>query len=172
MAKQKLNTVRVNNKEWNKIKRRMTSGGDSIVAKVGFFPESRYGPENDNLPVATVAMWQEEGTRGGQNNGSGIPARPFMRYTIESLRKGDKDYSNILRREFVRFLDGKITKSKMISELGDYTKDQMKDNIVRWSTPPNSQSTIDRKGFNDPLVESGKMWQSVDSKLGRRTIKK
>lgn len=160
--------LRKDTREWEKIKRRMVKAKTNVDAKVGFFPESRYGPDNDNLSVAQVAQWQEEGTRGGQKNGSGIPARPFMRTSIRGLRK-DKDFSKAVIEGFVGLLDNRLTASAWAESLGLVAKRSMQDNIVKWATPPNSQRTIDLKGFNDPLVERGKMWESVDVKLGRKT---
>lgn len=51
---------------------------DKKVVQVGFF-DTYYGPENYNLPVATVAMWNEEG--------EGVPMRSFIRAGfIETLK--------------------------------------------------------------------------------------
>lgn len=51
---------------------------DKKVVQVGFF-DTYYGPENDNLPVATVAMWNEEG--------EGVQMRSFIRAGfIETLK--------------------------------------------------------------------------------------
>lgn len=170
MARQKPNTLRVDNREWKKMRKRLRQGNADVVANVGFFPESRYGPENDNLPVAQVAQWSEEGTRGGQNNGSGIPARPFMRYTIQSLRK-DKEVSKILTREFNLFLEGRSTRTQMARSLGEHAKREMKANMVKWSAPENSPFTVQQKGFNNPLIETGQMYDSVDVKMGKRAKK-
>ena len=37
----------------------------------------------------------------------------------------------------------------------------LKETIAEWSDPPNAPLTIERKGFNDPLVETGKLWNAA-----------
>ena len=41
----------------------------------------------------------------------------------------------------------------------------MKSVIDEWTTPPNSAATIQRKGKDDPLVDTGKMRDSVEYRI-------
>ena len=54
---------------WESMKKNLKAG-KHLSVNVGFFDEM-YGPENDNLYVAQVAQWQEEGT-------DKIPMRPLV----------------------------------------------------------------------------------------------
>lgn len=157
----------VDNSQWEKMKKNLMKG-QHLAAKVGFF-DSYYGPENDNLSVAQVAQWQEEGTRGGQGNGSGIPMRPFMRYYIMKLETDEK-----LVRELAPFIHqiaiGTMTWTQLYSKLGIELVADLKQVIEKWSIPMNSPSTVKQKGFNDPLIDTKKMMDSVEYQLGRKSL--
>jgi hypothetical protein len=43
----------------------------------------------------------------------------------------------------------------------------LQNEIIAWDTPPNSPQTVEAKGFNDPLINTGKMLESVDFKVER-----
>ena len=61
------------------LKKRLAKLAEAEV-EVGFFPESKYGPENGNLHVAAVAWMQQKGA-------NEYPARPFFDNTVEDRRK-------------------------------------------------------------------------------------
>jgi hypothetical protein len=46
--------------------------------------------------------------------------------------------------------------------MGERIKGQIQSSIIAFSEPPNAKSTVDKKGFNDPLVWSGDKLNSVD----------
>src|SRR5690554_5364079 len=158
MAK-KYSIVEKNDKLWQQMKKRLTAL-DGIEARVGWFSGQNYGPENDNLPIAQVAQFNEEGTRGGQGNGSGIPSRPFIRTLFMSLKKSSS-FRSYVASELRMYFAGQKTANKMMSALGNYVREEMRKSITEWTTPPNSPYTIAKKGFNDPLVETGLMGRSI-----------
>lgn len=131
----------------------------NLVSKTGFFPESVYGSENDNLPVAQVAQWNEEGT---ETN----PIRPFMRVGF-GLRIERGEYDKIFNASIGRILDGRSSFIQEYRFIGNIFERDMKKVIADWSTPPNSPRTIEEKGFNDPLVDSETMLSEVKSKVER-----
>ncbi len=49
--------------------------------------------------------------------------------------------------------------------VGEKMKDQMVQTIVDFSTPANAPTTIKKKGFDDPLIETGHMMRSVRAKV-------
>lgn len=142
---------------WGSLSKQFTNTDSGL--SIGFFPEYSYGAENDNLPVATVAQWNEEGT-------STNPVRPFMRVGFAlPLEKGK--YDKLFLQSISRILEGKSNFSQEYKILGPVFVKDMKKSIVDWSTPPNSPRTVEEKGFNDPLIDSGKMLESVDYKIER-----
>jgi hypothetical protein len=41
----------------------------------------------------------------------------------------------------------------------------IRESLVNWTTPPNAPSTIARKGFNKPLIDTGFMQRKIDYKV-------
>lgn len=147
-------------KEWNALVKRLENLS-SLDLQVGFFEDAKYGSENNNLHVATVASWQEQGNPVFNVN---YPARPFMRVGLrDSLRRGG--YKNEMAQVFTNVMIRKKSSQKELSQLGDKLATELSNIIYAWDTPPNSPSTVDQKGFNDPLVETGTMAESTDYKV-------
>lgn len=125
-----------------------------MEVEVGFFEEDRYGPENHNLPVATVAAYNEFGTTKN-------PQRPFMTDTFSEntnqlyMAKGMKSV----------FLDAFQTGraiQRLLKALGHTGAELMKVTIQQYAAAGgNSQATISRKGRDSPLIDTGKMIESV-----------
>lgn len=155
--------------KWN------TTGLDRILKRLevlqskevrwGFFEESRYTKANDRLPVAEVAKRQEEGMSEYR-----VPSRPF--FTTNVLRiKSIGDPVNV--KVYIR-LKGLVTdymlgfRSKSFKPLQEALQQSLQLEILDWSSPPNAKSTIERKGFDDPLIHTGKMYDSVKAKLVTR----
>ena len=129
--------------------------------EVGFFPVSTY---NNGLPVAQVAYWQEYGTYN-------IPVRAFFRTTFQNEKYN-------IGSEFAKQLkSSKFDIDLSFKYLGNYLKYKLQEAIQDWDNPANAPITIDGgwmknkksgkvfkvegKGFNNPLVWSGKMTESV-----------
>lgn len=135
------------------------SGGDKLARKlaeiakgmtpgsldVGFMAGATYP---DGTPVAQVAFWNEFGT-------NRTPARPFFRTMIAKESKG---WPELLGKAAVHT---SYNTRKALSLIGEKINDDLKTSIVNWQDPPNAQSTVDRKGFNDPLIDTGDMLRST-----------
>lgn len=119
--------------------------------QVGFLGDQTYP---DGTPVATVAAVQ--------NNGSpamGIPPRPFMSNAV-------RDH----RAEWNKAMSVALTQNDMdataaLTVVGLQMEEDIRQSIRDTNSPPNAPSTIRRKGFDDPLVASGLMIDSVASKV-------
>lgn len=156
--------VKVDTKVWEKLKRSMLRSTQYEI-KLGWFPEHKYGPDNNNLQMAQVAQWQEEGTQGGQGNGSGIPPRPFMRVGLWSrlTAKGGQDlfedvmYNIATGQDVLRPVNGGLIPAERI----------LKNVMQTWNSPPNASSTVAQKGFNDPLIETGQLIDAVKAKASK-----
>lgn len=137
------------------------SGGDKLEAalakiadrmegslKVGFLAGATY-PDEAGTPVAQVAFWNEYGT-------SRSPARPFFRTMIANESDG---WADVLARaaEYYNY-DG----AKALAAMGEHIRGQLQNSIRGWQDPPNAPYTIERKGFNAPLRDTGHMLNSVD----------
>jgi len=152
-------TLKIDTSIWDKIKRNILVGNDLEVS-TGFFEGSIYGSENNNAQVAQIARDNEEGTVKN-------PTRPFMRVGFGG--KVAKQLPELFRASMKRIAEGKTTFRQEYTKLGPILTSEMKQSIIEWSTPPNSPSTIAEKGFNDPLIKTGKMLESVESKVEAKT---
>ncbi|WP_338885314.1 hypothetical protein [Xenorhabdus sp. TH1] len=130
--------------------------------KVGFFEHSQYP---DGTPMAYVAAIQELGYPAGN-----IPPRPFMR---PAIRDNQAKYADLMFRAAKAAINGNITVSEGLTQIGDVAAGDIKIAIQSVTTPPLKDSTVKAranrhskgKATNKPLVDSGLMLQSVNSSV-------
>ena len=125
---------------------------DGLCAFVGFQDRSgKYEKGKNPASVAQVAMFNEYGTEN-------MPARPFMRNTLEKHSDELKDFStNVVLKGVMNGDDAKTAMNKM----GSYTKGLMQREIRDGEYAPNAPSTIRKKKSSHPLIDTGRMRQSV-----------
>lgn len=111
--------------------------------EVGFWDDTY----SDGKSVASVAAFNEYG-------GGNTPPRPFMRNCVKRNRK---KWRNAVQDILPVNLDIK----KTFQTLGEDMVEDLKYEIYATNTPPNAPSTVKRKGFNKPLIDTGKMVSSV-----------
>ena len=85
-----------------------------------------------------------------------IPARPFFRTMV--ARNKDQ-FGTILARAVVK---NDFDAHAALTVLGTVVGTELKRTIIGWTTPSNAKRTIERKGFDDPLNESGEMQNTVN----------
>ena len=121
---------------------------DAGTLSVGFMSGAKYP---DGTPVAQVAFYNEFGTKD-------IPTRPFFRKMIadESGTWGPK-LAKLLAKDF----EGE----KALNSLGMDISGALEESIVGWTTPANAPSTIAKKGFDKPLIDTGHMKSSITHKV-------
>lgn len=144
-----------NTAQWDKLKANLLKNIPQL--NTGFFSNSSYGPENDNLPVATVAQWNEEGS-------SDNPPRPFMRVGFGGVLRAGKLDKNIANA-ITRIAEGE-SPMQSLKILGPVFVNEMRQQIIDWDSPANSPRTVAEKGFNDPLRDTDTMLNSVDYRVG------
>lgn len=129
----------------------------STELETGFLGGQTY-PNGEK--VSEVAMKNEYGGIGYLPDGPiHIPPRPFFRATIEQNK--DNWSRNILQD-----LEKNGDFEKTLTKLGKEIKQKLQENIKKWDSPPNSPRTIAYKGFNDPLIHTRLMLNSVNYQVG------
>lgn len=119
--------------------------GRGAVAKVGFFEGAT---EADGTSVPLVAALNEYGTKNS-------PPRPFFRQTIDSRADAwAKNIGTALKKT------GYDAKTAM-GLVGQGAKEDIQRTINQFATPPNAPSTIARKGFDHPLIDTATLLNSV-----------
>ncbi|HGM5253381.1 TPA: hypothetical protein ACKP06_000403 [Serratia marcescens] len=129
------------------------SSGKSL--KVGFLADATY---EDGTPVALVAAANEFGkmvmTKAGESYFQ-LP-RPFFRNMISAnSAQWPGEFSQLIRSSNY---DARLA----LGLMGERIKSQLQDSIRELNSPPLAESTIKRKGFDKPLVDTGHMQNSVD----------
>jgi len=115
----------------------------SATLKVGFWDDTY----SDGKSVAGIATFNEYG-------GGHTPPRPFMRNCVKRNRK---KWRNVVQD----ILPVNLNIKKTFQTLGEDMVEDLRMEIYRTNTPPNAPSTIKRKGFNKPLIDTGKMVNSI-----------
>ena len=128
---------------------RLTKEMEGKRIEVGFNESS--GSYEDGPTVAQVAAWNEYGTEHS-------PSRPFMRQTMKDYRDDISTFAGEALKTAAAE-HGDI--APVLNKVGAYTKGKMQKEIRDGDWTPNAPSTIAKKGSSRPLIDSGRMRQSI-----------
>lgn len=156
-------SLKSDDKVWKRMAKNLSRGGQK-TATVGWWNSVH----PTGIPVAQVAQLNEEGHENGAGSaypGTITPARPFIR--LGFLPKVGKVLPSFTSQAHAVAMGAK-TWTQVNHEMGWQLKGILQDVIEAWSTPPNRPATIALKGRNDPLVDSGTMLDTVQTKVIRK----
>lgn len=94
----------------------------------------------------------------GSNDGH-VPERSFLRSTIDENRT---EYEAAIARSLLRTITGQATLRKGLEKLGTLVAADVKRKITILEDPPNAFSTIEQKGSDNPLIDTGRLRASID----------
>jgi len=97
-----------------------------------------------------------------------IPARPSL---VPGIDSGMEDYINVLKKGVKETVDKNKDLDKSLNAVGQLAVGNVQEYMVALKTPANAQSTIRRKGTNNPLIDNGLMKSSVTYKLSKTKTK-
>lgn len=107
------------------------------------------------LSMPEIASANEFGTKT-------IPARPFMRTSFdENFQKINK----LINQQYDKVIGEKLTADEALTGIGVTMVGLIQLKINQIYSPPNSPSTIAKKGSSKPLIDFGQMIQSVREKV-------
>ena len=152
--------ITVDKKVWLNLKKEFVKAAANEL-QVGWFESDRYGSDNDNLQMAQVAQWQEEGVAS-----KGIPPRPFMRVGFRDKLIGTNGKASFER--IIKSVASGGDTFKAISLEGDNFTKMLQDAMYSWNAPMNAPLTIELKGFNDPLIETAQLVEGASSKVAKK----
>lgn len=151
--------IEVDKSVWNKMKRNL-SKGDNTEVRVGWFESDKY---EDGTQVAYIAKINEEGHINGTGSafpGTVTPPRPFMRREFMlPIQKGAYDAYFI--ESIQKIAEGTSTFEQEYKKIGKMAREDLQEVIQDFDNPNNSAKTIELKGFDNALIETGKMHDSV-----------
>lgn len=156
-------SLKSNDKVWRKMARNLSKGGDK-TSSVGWWNSMH----PTGVPTAQVAAWNEDGHYNGIGSiapGAWTPSRPFMsKGFMPEAVKALPEFFPLVNRVAMGFMSWK----QLHEQIGMKMKPLLQDIIEAWSSPANSPTTVKIKGFNDPLIHSGHMLDTVKYKVGRK----
>ncbi len=120
-----------------------------LEVRIGF--QHGQATEEDGTDICDVAAWNELGTVKS-------PSRPFLRKSVD---ENEEKINHFLQSKKADLLQGKSAE-QVLKEIGLFQKDLIQEKITEGSFTPNAASTIRKKGSNKPLVDTGRMRQSVN----------
>lgn len=109
------------------------------------------GIVSERPDLADIARWNEFGT-------AHIPERSFLRATIDLNRA---KYLRMLQDAVGAMIDG-MPPLMAYGRIGMVAVGDVQRRIVQRIPPPNAPSTIAKKGSDVPLIDTGRLRQSVD----------
>ena len=115
------------------------------------------GETNEGTAIVDYAVYNEFGT-------SRIPPRPFMATTADNNREKVLAFAGAL---VGRMIDGHINSDTVLRNLGEFYQARIQEtirNAKSWAAP-NAPSTIAMKGSSSPLIDSGRLLQSIRYEL-------
>lgn len=153
--------LKVDKSAWVKMKKELLKGS-ALEAQIGIVDPIHYGSDNDNLAVAQVWQWQEEGLPA-----KNIPTRAAIRVGFMApIKKGS--YDKLFVESMQRIAEGNSTFKQEYTRIGTQAKADLKKAVADWDTPPNSPFTVAEKGFNNPLIDTGLLYESIDFKVDNK----
>ena len=122
------------------------------VVDVGIIGSGADAPaDGGGLTVGQLAEWHEFGV--------GVPQRSFLRAWADADRAKIDDTIRKLMRKVIK---GDLTKDQALAQFGAWAQGQAQAFISAGRvTPPLHPATIDRKGSDVPLIDTGQLRSSI-----------
>lgn len=133
-----------------------------FIAKAGFVEGKA---SKDSVFKATINHF------GGTSSdfGNPIPPRPFITDAFDPLAP---EYAAEIEEAVNKFFTsrgkfGARQIERAMNQVAARVAGDIDASLLAWSDPPNAPYTVFRKGFNDPLVETGAMANDIDYEVTR-----
>ena len=159
--------LKVDKSGWEKIKKSLRELDQNEV-QVGWFEGQRY---ESGIHLAYVAKLNEEGHINGTDSvfpGAITPPRPFMRV---GLRDAIKNGPN--KQQFQYMIEAVLSGQSTMAVLQKSTnvfEQTLRQVMLDWDTPRNAPITVELKGFDDPLRNTGELISEVTAKVAKKGI--
>lgn len=111
------------------------------------------GEETDEngTDICDIAAWNELGTEN-------MPARPFLRKSVDENVSKISAFCQAQAKSVAKGGDARAC----LTAIGTYAKGIVQEKISSGSYEPNAPSTIEKKKSDKPLIDTGRMRQSVN----------
>ena len=113
--------------------------------------------EEDGTDICDIAAWNELGT-------VNMPSRPFLRMSVDDNSDKINSFMSAQKRSII---NGEPA-DRILKKIGIFQKDLIQEKITEGSFAPNAPSTIKAKGSSKPLIDTGRMRQSVNFEIKQK----
>lgn len=127
----------------------------ALEVRVGF--QHGKATEEDGTDICDVAAWNELGT-------VNMPSRPFLRKSVDENEGKINSFLQSKKDDLVRG----VSAEQVLKEIGIFQKDLIQEKITNGSFAPNAESTVRQKGSSKPLIDTGRMRQSVNYEIKKK----
>lgn len=125
--------------------------GSSLGELSVYLPDEMHvQPGHNAVPIGLVLNANENGVVGA--DGWRIPPRPALGSAIAN---NQDSWLRSARARLAMAVRGRTNLTTTIRRLGKRILDDIERSFSAWSSPANAPSTVRKKGFNDPLEETG-----------------
>jgi hypothetical protein len=90
--------------------------------------------------------------------GKHTPERALFRITFKQNEKAISRMMNTGARDIVL---GKTNIKAVLSNIGEFLVQKIRNNIMKGMPPGNAPSTIQHKGFDKPMLETGQLYDNI-----------
>lgn len=104
-----------------------------------------------NVDICDIAAWNELGTET-------IPSRPFLRGSVDDNEERINKY---VQSKVKNMMHGSSVR-ETLEAIGTYQKKLIQKQIREGDFTPNAAATVKKKGSSRPLIDTGRMRQSVN----------
>ena len=123
-----------------------------MEVRVGY--QAGEATDDKGVDMCDIAMWNELGTAGTHP----IPSRPFLRQSVDD---NEDQIRAFCARQAVKIARGG-TAEEALKKIGIQMKGIVQKTIRDGHFVPNAPSTIRKKGSDKPLIDTGRLRQSVN----------
>lgn len=128
---------------------------NKLEVRIGF--QHGEAAEEDGTDICDIAAWNELGT-------VNTPSRPFLRKSVDENEEKINRFLEEKKDDLIRGASAE----QVLKEIGIFQKDLIQEKITEGDFVPNAQATIRKKGSSKPLIDSGRMRQSVNYVVKRK----
>ncbi len=122
---------------------------DEINIEGGFVDTGVQPDEDEELLI--IAGANEFGTKN-------IPARPYIRGAIDN---SEAEILELAERYSGEIIDGTTSRYNALTFMGQFIEGLIKRYMINLRTPKNADSTIKKKGSDNPLINTGLLVGSI-----------
>ena len=117
---------------------------------------------SDGISMVELAAIQHFGSPA-----AGVPARPFI---TDAIKAGKKEQAKVSAGIARKLMKPSYTNDMALNTLGVWASAQVKKHVMSGPPmkPPNAASTVAKKGSSRPLIDTGRMINSVNHEVVKK----